>query len=259
MKNIIAENLDKNLSLLNITRTELSKKSGVSVETIKNIIDERTGNPKIETLYAICDALDISIDLLTGRSNYAKDELQLLKNYRQCSSHGKRFVMSMSTFESNYSKFENEQKCINEIDLYLPKEIELSEETIDIPCLEPTGVFKDGVLYDTSIKTRIKTHLKNAFMAFKLPNDSLAHTYYKDDIIFLEKRHPNIGENAVFHKDNNIFIRQYNREGNKFILRSLNINSEDIILNASEYSKYSIVGTCMYLYRKNDENEKKSF
>lgn len=254
MKNIIKDMLIQLLANKKWNVTKLSDISNVPFETVKNLYYGKIDNPRLETIVAIADALDVSVDFLIGRTNYAKDELELLKNYRQCSSHGKHFVMSMSTFESNYSKFENEQKCTNEIDLYLPKEMELSEETIDIPCLEPTGVFKDGVLYDTSIKTRIKTHLKNAFMAFKLPNDSLAHTYYKDDIIFLEKRHPNIGEIAVFHKDNNIFIRQYNREGNKFVLRSLNINSDDIILNTSEFQKYTIVGTCMYLYRKNDEN-----
>ena len=214
----------------------------------------RIENPKIETLIALADAFNVSLDFLVGRINYATEELELLRNYRKCSNHGKRFVQAMATFESSYSRFENEQICTRELDCYLPKPTTegLSDEAVVIPCLEPTGSFRDGILYDTSIKTKLKTHLKNAFIAFKIPNDALAHTYYKDDIVFLEKRRPNVGEIAMFHKDNFIYIRQYQKDGSKHILRSLNINSEDIILNSSEFSQFFVVGTCMYLYRRND-------
>ena len=254
MKNIVKEKMTLLLNNLNWSLTKLADKSDLSYDTIKNLYYGRIENPKIETLISLADAFNVSLDFLTGRINYATEELELLRNYRKCSNHGKRFVQAMATFESSYSRFENEQICTRELDCYLPKPTteELSDEAVVIPCLEPTGNFRDGILYDTSIKTKLKTHLKNAFIAFKIPNDALAHTYYKDDIVFLEKRRPNIGEIAMFHKDNFIYIRQYQKEGNKHILRSLNINSEDIILNSSEFSQFYVVGTCMYLYRRND-------
>lgn len=258
MKHTISKNLKRIMYTLNISIAELAKKSDISTNTVNNLYYEKIDNPRIETLITICDALDISVDYLVGRKKYAEDELEIIKNYRQMSSHGKQFVLAMSKFEKNYTDFENKQKNKNTVDCYIPKVIENNnddEQKIKyyIPCLEPTGLFKDGVLYDTSIKTQITTHLDNVFMAVKVPNDSLADTYYKGDIVFVEQRRPNVGEIAIYHKDNYIYIRQYGRDeaNNKHILHSLNINNKDIVLSNSEMSQYSVLGTCIYIDRKN--------
>lgn len=227
----------------------------IPYETLRNIMYHKTDDIKaFKTLIPLARALGVTTDYLLGVTTYPEEEFRLLKNYRNCSSHGKHFVMAMSTFESDFSRFENTQNFNNEIDFYEPKPVDVSS-TIEIPCLEPTGYFKDGIFYDTSIKTRLKTYLKNVFMAIKIPNDSLAHTYYQNDILFLSKRNPTIGEIAVFHKDDTIYIRQFKKDGNKYILRSLSIDSEDLILSAAEYSKYSIVGTCTSIYRKTKKEE----
>ena len=254
MKNIVKNKMATLLHNLDWSLTKLADRSDLSYETIKNLYYGRIENPRIETLISLADAFNVSLDFLTGRVNYASEELELLKNYRKCSSHGKHFVQAMATFESNYTNFENKQLCTNEVECFVPQpeKENLDENAIVIPCLELTGSFRDGILYDTSIKRTIKTHLKNAFMSLLIPNDALANTYYKDDIVFIEKRRPNDGEIAMFHKDNYMYIRQYKKEGNKHILRSLNINTDDIVLNSSEFSQYSIVGTCIYIYRRND-------
>lgn len=257
MKNTIKERLFEVLTNRDWSVTELAEKTNLPLDTIKSIYYGRTNNPKLETLVAIANALNVSIDFLIGRTNYAQDEIELLKNYRQMSSRGKEFVKAMAQFERKYTEFEDEQDCKYEVPCYLPEVIAKDKEEIKyhVPSLEPTGLFKDGVLYDTSIKTVIKTHLENVFMAVKIPNDSLANTYFKGDIIFLERRRPNIGEIAIYHKDNHIYIRQYDRNEStgKHILRSLNINNKDIVLNNSEMSQYSTVGTCIYVYRKTEE------
>jgi transcriptional regulator with XRE-family HTH domain len=254
MKNIVKEKMTLLLNNLDWSLAKLADKSDLSYDTIKNLYYGRIENPKIETLISLADAFNVSLDFLVGRINYPTEEFELLRNYRQCSNHGKHFVQAMATFESNYTRFENKQLCTNQVECFVPQpeKENLDKNAIVIPCLELTGSFKDGILYDTSIKRTIKTHLKNAFMSLLIPNDTLANTYYKDDIVFLEKRRPTDGEIAMFHKDNYMYIRQYKKEGNKHILRSLNINTDDIILNSSEFSQYSVVGTCIYIYRRND-------
>lgn len=223
----------------------------ITYETLRSIMYHRTDDIKgFKVLVPLAKTLGVTTDYLLGVTTYPEEEFKLLKNYRNCSSHGKNFIMAISTFESDFTRFENTQNFNNEVDLYEPIPNDTSS-TIEIPCLEPTGFFKDGIVYDTSIKTRLKTYLKDAFMAIKIPNDTLAHTYYQNDIIFLRKGNPTIGEIAVFHKDNIIYIRQYKKEDNKYILRSLSNDSEDLILSSSEYSKYKIVGTCISVYRKN--------
>lgn len=261
MKNIIKEQIMKLINSREWTIVELSEKSNVPLNTLKNILYGRTINTKIETLMAIAEAFDVSVDFLIGRKKYAEEEMTLLRNYRKMSSHGQKFVLAMSEFEKNYTLFEEEQLAEYEINCYIP-EVATEDSKIKyiVPCLEPTGSFKDGILYDTSVKTRIKTHLKNAFMAVKIPNDALANTYFTNDIVFLERRIPEIGEIAIYHKDNYIYIRKYGKDKNtnKHILHSLNINNEDIFLTNSEMSQYSVVGTCFYIYRKKDKNKEES-
>ena len=256
MKNIIKEQIFKLLNAKGLSVLAFAQKCNeeheLSIDTVKSICYGRINNPKLETLVILADMLNVSIDFLIGRKTYAEEELRLLRNYRCMSSHGKKFVQAMATFEKNFTDFEEEQEYNNEVDCYLP-EVKIDNEIkYVLPCLEPTGVFKDGVLYDTSIKTRIKTHLTNVYMALKIPNDSLANTYFKGDIVFVEERRPNIGEIAIYHKGNHIYIRKYNKDETtgKHILKSLNINNKDIILSSSEMAEYNTLGTCIYIRRK---------
>lgn len=255
MKNIIKQNLlailaNRGWSVLYFAQ-KCNEEYDVSIDTVKSVCYGRISNPKLETLIAMANILDVSIDFLVGRTEYAKDELEILKNYRQLSSHGKQFIQAMSLFEKNYTQYEEEQEELYEVPCYLP-EVATQDEEIKyiLPCLAPTGLFKDGVLYDTSIKTVVKTHIENAYIAFKVPNESLNPTYFKGDIIFVEKRIPFDGEIAIYQKGNHVFIRKYNKTENKHILESLNINNKDIVLSNSEYSEYTIIGTCIYIYRK---------
>lgn len=237
---------------------ELSDKSDISYEVLRNIMYSKTDDIKaFKILKPIAEAFNVTTDFLLGITTYPKDEMELLRNFRKSSSHGKQFILSMSKFESAYTEFENQQIDIKEIDCYMPEVTEKTDGNRKIlyyvPCLEPTGLFQDGVLYDTSIKTRIKTHLKDVFMAFKIPNDSLADTYYKGDIILLQHRRPQVGEIAIYYKDNYIYIRQYGRDETRHILHSLNINNEDIILSNAEMKEYKVLGTCIYVPRKTKE------
>ena len=192
---------------------QLSDKTDIPYETLRNIIYDKTDDIKaFKIVKPLALALEVTTDYLLGITTYPEIEKQLLCNYRKASSHGKQFIFAMSKFESAYTEFENQQIDIKEIECYSPEVTEQSEGDRKIlyyvPCLEPTGQFRDGVLYDTSIKTRIKTHLKDVFMAVKIPNDSLADTYYKGDILLLQQRRPEVGEIAIFHKDDHIYIRQ---------------------------------------------------
>lgn len=255
MKQTISKNLQDFMFRAGINLTDLINLCAeIPAETIKKIYYGTTENPKIDTIYEICDALNISIDYLVGLKKYDNSELNLLTNFRKSSKHGKEFLLTMSEFEMQYTNFENEQEKTHEIDCMLPKGTYKKEKYVT--CMEPTGKFKDGVLFDTGIFTKIPTHLDSAFMAIKIPNNYLLPTYAKDDIVFMEKRNPEFGETAVFQKDNYIFIRQFNYDAinRKFVLKSLNINSDDLVLD--NLDNYTIKGTLMYIDRTSNDSLK---
>ena len=78
MKNIVKNRLFTLLGITGWNLTELSKRSDVAFDTIKNLYYGRIENPRIETLIAIAEAFGISLDYLVGRLDYAEHELKHL-------------------------------------------------------------------------------------------------------------------------------------------------------------------------------------
>ena len=78
MKNIVKTRLAVLLNITGWGLQELSKRSGLSFDTVKNLYYGRIENPKIETLICIADAFSISLDYLVGRLDYAEHELKHL-------------------------------------------------------------------------------------------------------------------------------------------------------------------------------------
>lgn len=78
MKNIVKNRLFTLLEITGWNLTELSKRSNVSFDTVKNLYYGRIENPRIETLISIAEAFSISLDYLVGRLDYAEHELKHL-------------------------------------------------------------------------------------------------------------------------------------------------------------------------------------
>lgn len=230
MKNIISENLDKHLSLLNITRTELSKRSGISVETIKNLIDERTGNPKIETLCALCKTLNISLDYLTGMKTYDKDKLLLLSNYDACPPSDKILIQEFAKRGKEHALFANEQ-----------------EHKYIVSCIVPTGAFsRNGMLWDSAIVIDEETFYDNVNFAVKLPTSSYVPVYDNNEILYIEHRYPiNEDEAVILYKNDRFFIRRikYNHDTKNYVLKALTSGQNDIV--EKSLKEYNIMGTIL--------------
>lgn len=78
MKNIVRARLGILLKIKGYSLQDLANKSGLPLDTVKNLYYGRNDNPKIETLISIADALGVSLDYLVGRLDYADNELKHL-------------------------------------------------------------------------------------------------------------------------------------------------------------------------------------
>ena len=78
MKNIVRNRLVTLLGITGWNLQELSRRSDVAFDTVKNLYYGRIENPRIETLIAIADAFSISLDYLVGRIDYASDGIKHL-------------------------------------------------------------------------------------------------------------------------------------------------------------------------------------
>lgn len=239
MKNKIAANLSRILDGLNMTLTDLVKKCDAPADTIKKIYYGTTDNPKIETLLDICDTLNISIDYLIGRIDYRQDEIELLKNYKNTSNHGKSLIQEIAKHEADYTKFENNQNF-----------------KYKITCVEPTGFFENGVLWDSCIISTIETYDPSICFAFKIPTNKFIPTYAKNEILYIQHRVPEEGENALFYKDNMLYVRKlkYDEEHKKYVLKGLSIGSTDI--KEKSLANYHIIGTIIAPKRSSRDTNK---
>lgn len=64
MSNVIKDRLLQKMEMANINARDLERKAGLSLTAVSNILNGRSKNPTIETIAAIAQTLDCSIDEL---------------------------------------------------------------------------------------------------------------------------------------------------------------------------------------------------
>lgn len=69
---ILSKNLESLLKKKEVTVYRLAKDTGLSKETVLNILRGRSGNPTIKNLYVIADYFECSMDELVGRDTIVK-------------------------------------------------------------------------------------------------------------------------------------------------------------------------------------------
>ena len=85
-------------------RTEdISSISGIPIGTLSKIFAGITKDPKIGTLIAIAEALNVSVDYLiygtVSKHNITNNEFTILENYRCLDSDGKQRIENQLQFE----------------------------------------------------------------------------------------------------------------------------------------------------------------
>ena len=90
-------------------RTEdISAISGIPVGTLSKIFAGITKDPKIGTLIAISNALDVSVDYLIygkiSRYDITPNEIEIIQKYRQLDADGKQRIENQLNFEVEQTK-----------------------------------------------------------------------------------------------------------------------------------------------------------
>lgn len=77
---------------------ELATESGLTLSTIANMFSRKT-QPSIKTLYALCEAFDMSLSQFFDEDNQqiflSTDEIELIKNFRKLSKKDKNAITSL--------------------------------------------------------------------------------------------------------------------------------------------------------------------
>ena len=228
---LLSKRLQEILIDLDWSKETLAEKSGLPLETVKNIYYGKTADPKVSTVLAISEATGHSMNCLMGKCAHTAQEKALLRNYRTCGTHGKSLIELIAKYEACSVK--NEREAIN-------KHL--------IPCLLPHGDIHKGIVYDTCETIEIETSVPEAYIAIKMTGNDLSPKYCKGDIILLENRFPGNGEYASFFRGDRLYIRKYIEEKGFYRLKCLHNRDTDILLKRMDEVQY--VGTCCGVVRK---------
>lgn len=227
---IISKRLHEILSELGWSKETLAEKSGLALETVRNIYYGKTPDPKVSTVLAIAEATGHSINCLMGKCPHTPQEKAILRNYRSCGPHGKAIIELIARYEAGSVKSERD-----------------SEGKHKIPCMVPHGDIRKGIIYDTCETVEIETSVPEAYIGMQMTNNDLAPKYCKDDIILFENRFPVNGEYAAFIRGDKAYIRKFIEDDGFYRLKCLHNQGEDIILKRMDEVQY--IGTCCGVVR----------
>lgn len=227
---LLSDRMKEIMNDLGMTKEQLAEKSGLPLETIRNIYYGKTADPKISTVMAIADATGHSINCLMGKCPHTVEEKVILKNYRTCGKHGKSLIELVAKYEAGAVK--SEREAVN-------KHM--------IPCLLPHGDIHKGIVYDTCETVEIETVYDEAYISIQMTSNALAPKYCKGDIILIENRFPHNGEYAAFFRGDRVFIRKFIEEEKQYRLKCLHRMDDDIIVKRMDEVHY--IGTICEVVR----------
>lgn len=225
----VNETLKHVMAVRHLNLQQLSDKSGVTYETLRNIYYDRIHDPKVSTMLKLSQALDLSINYLCGDMLYKDDEKEILTNYRKSSARGKAVI-----------------KLFSQVERHMTEQERAADKYI-IPCLIPIGIISDGIKYHSCDSVKIETDNPNAFLAVEITTNNFAPAYCAGDRILLENRFPKDQEYAVFLKEEKAYFRQFLVHDNCYTLRCINGRGKDIHLKRMD--EVDCIGTLSGIIR----------
>lgn len=206
VKETIAKNILFYRRKRKLSQRELSEKIGVNGSAISNW-ENGINSIDIETLFKVCDALDISLNTVFGveeKGSTQSLESEHTKKYNKLDSHGKRIVNDLIDAEIERIMAEKQQAQNK------AKKIENKEYAIQ-KYIIPRSRGKDIPLDHSETQT---IHLnspppKGSAFAIEVENDAMEPLYYAGDLVFVRPQ-PTIekGQIGVFYHKGEVLIRE---------------------------------------------------
>lgn len=228
---LLSDRMKDVMNELGWTKEQLAEKSGLPLETIRNIYYGKTADPKISTVMAIAEATGHSINCLMGKCPHTIEEKLILRHYRVCGKHGKSLIELVAKYEAGAVMSERE-----------------AADKHMIPCLLPHGDIHKGIVYDTCETVEIETTSAEAYVGIQMTSNALAPKFCKGDVILFENRFPQNGEYASFFKGGKAYIRKYIEGEKEYRLKCLHNMDEDIVLKRMDEVEY--IGTVCEVMRE---------
>lgn len=231
-----------------MTNDQLAKKSGVPIGTLSKLMAGITDSPKLSNIISICGVLDCSLDYLiygkeqTDGFSLERDEIAMVKKYRELDSHGKDIVYTILSKEHDRIITANatKERGATVLPTFQP-DITPSKKTFNIPLYDlPVSAGIGSVLdntYAEKVAILYSEQTKGASFAVRISGNSMEPKYKSGDILLVKQQASvNEGELGIFVLDGEGYFKKFG--GDRLI--SLNPDYKDIML--SEYEDITCKG-----------------
>ncbi len=204
IKNRIAKNITKYRKIANLNQKELAQKLKVTQSRLSNW-ETGANSMDIDTLYKICQALNVSINDMYGIYPDADitlnfNEQQLIEKYRKLDAYSKETIEYLIERELDKpEQFNEDNSNYNIINYYSDCRVSAGHGTITL----------DNPPTDT-IKIPNIDKFKNANYAVMVTGDSMSPLYNDKDIVVVEITQAiNVGEIGIFSHNSDSYIKEY--------------------------------------------------
>jgi len=228
---MIREKLIELMTYRKMTIQSLSDSSGLSVETVKNLIYGKVTDPRLSTILPLCHALNCSSDYLIGNGQVA------FQQARDFSSHSTKLIEKVIDVEYTLTCKANEDAAAYRT-VFLPTRFlsnTMSYDSNDLAYIDVSGYLKcyPGETISCGVAIR---------------GNEYEPVYFDEDIILVNcERYPHTGEIGVFLSSDKVYIRRYQyAEHGKSRLCSVHGRGADVLLSSG---KYFCFGTVLGVFR----------
>lgn len=231
--------LAQNLKLARIRKglkqEELAKLVGKSKNVISNW--ERGDNkPDADTLFDLCDILDVDANYLLGWENNQNlslsiDEQDHIKKYRSLDSLDKKAVDGLLDTLSNRRSEQSKEFIQLEPPLLYPYYGHIASAG--------TGQFVFDDIPPEMIEVENNHINMQADFAVGVNGDSMEPTYSDGDVLLIKKQHSlNKGDIGIFMIDGEAFVKEYDGD----VLKSHNKAYPDILVSENTVCLGKVIG-----------------
>ena len=231
----LAQNLKLARTRKGLKQEELAKLVGKSKNVISNW--ERGDNkPDADTLFDLCDILDVDANYLLGWENNQNlslsiDEQDHIKKYRSLDSLDKKAVDGLLDTLSNRRSKQSKEFIQLEPPLLYPYYGHIASAG--------TGQFVFDDIPPEMIEVENNHINMQADFAVGVNGDSMEPTYSDGDVLLIKKQHSlNKGDIGIFMIDGEAFVKEYAGD----VLKSHNKAYPDILVSENTVCLGKVIG-----------------
>ena len=189
---MIRQKLLEIMEYRDMSQSDLAELSGLSIDTIKNLVYGRVVDPKLSTLLPLCDALNCSLDYLIDRSDIS---VQLLRDFPKHSINLMHAVIHLE---------------------YMLHQNQTAPEIQMRPVFYPNTFPSDTMQFDSchlgymDVSDFLISYPGEISCGIYIEGNELSPVYYSGDCLMVDcSHHPKVGQIGIWYHNQRLHIRKY--------------------------------------------------